>query len=325
VSDSARAGVVVGLDVAKDSVHVAVRPGGQQWRAATTAAGLRQLAERLIALAPRLIVLEATGGYEQPVVAALTVAGLPVSVVDPARVRHFARATGLLAKTDRLDAQVLARFAEQVAPAVRPLPDAAQRELALLVQRRRQLLDMLAAEEQRLDQQALFPRSPITGSLVAHVAYLRQQLADTDQALTAQLAAHPRWDATHALVRSMPGVGPVTAATLLAELPELGTLSRQEIAALVGVAPLARDSGRWRGQRRIGGGRAAVRQVLYMASLTAVRCRQSPLRTFYQQLRARGKLFKVALVACMRRLLVILNAMVRDGQPWTPARCAANT
>ena len=325
MSGAALAGAVVGIDIAKDSVHVAVRPGGQQWPAATTAAGLRQLAERLVAVAPRLIVLEATGGYEQPVVAALTAAGLPVSVVEPARVRHFARATGLLAKTDRLDAQVLARFAEQLEPAVRPLPDAVQRELALLVQRRRQLLEMLAAEEQRLEQQALFPRSPITGSLVAHVAYLRQQVADTDQALTAHLAAHPRWDATHALVRSVPGVGPVTAATLLAEVPELGRLSRQQIAALVGVAPLARDSGRWRGQRPIGGGRAAVRQVLYMATLTAVRCGGSPLRAFYQHLRARGKVFKVALVACMRRLLVILNAMVRDGQPWNPALCAVKT
>jgi transposase len=326
VTESASAGaIVVGIDVAKDSLEVAVRPAGPRWTAATSARGLRELAERLVAVAPRLIVLEATGGYEQPVVAALTAAGLSVSVVDPARVRHFARATGLMAKTDRLDAQVLARFAEQVAPAVRPLPDAVQRELALLVQRRRQLLEMLAAEQQRLDQQALFPRSPITGSLAAHVAYLQQQLADTDQALTAHLAAHPRWDVTHALVRSVPGVGPITAATLLAEVPELGQLSRQQIAALVGVAPLARDSGPWRGQRKIGGGRAAVRQVLYMATLTAVRCRQSPLRAFYRHLRARGKLFKVALVACMRRLLVILNAMVRDGHPWNPALCAAKT
>lgn len=324
MTSTASAGTVVGIDVAKDQVQVAVRPGGPHWTAATTATGLRQLTERLVGLAPRLIVVEATGGYEQPVVAALTGATLPVSVVEPARVRHFARATGLLAKTDRLDAAVLARFAEQVAPAVRPLPDAAQRELALLVQRRRQLLEMLAAEEQRLDQQARFPRSPITGSLAAHVAYLRQHLADTDQALTAHLSAHPRWDATHTLVRSVPGVGPITAATLLAELPELGTLSRQQIAALVGVAPLARDSGRWRGRRAIGGGRAALRQVLYMATLTAVRCRQSPLHQFYQQLRARGKEFKVALVACMRRLVVILNAIVRDAQPWDPTRCAAS-
>lgn len=317
--------VVIGIDIAKDTVEVAVRPAGTTWRAATSPVELGRLAERLGGLRPTLIVLEATGGYEQPVVAALSAAELPVSVVDPARVRHFARATGLLAKTDRIDALVLARFAEQLRPAVRPLPDAVQRELALLVQRRRQLLDMLAAEEQRLEQQALFPRSPITGSLVAHVAYLRQQLADTDQALTTHLAAHPRWDTTQALVRSVPGVGPVTAATLLAEVPELGTLSRQQIAALVGVAPVARDSGQRRGVRMIAGGRAAVRQVLYMATLTAVRCRQSPLRAFYHQLRTRGKEFKVALVACMRRLLVILNAMVRDGQPWNPTLCAAKT
>lgn len=315
--------VVVGIDVAKDTLEIAVRPPEATWRAGTSPQALSQLAAQLAELHPTLLVLEATGGYEQPVVAALSTAGLPVSVVDPARVRHFARATGLLAKTDRIDAQVLARFAEQVRPAVRPLPDAAQRALALLVQRRRQLLEMLAAEEQRLEQQAFFPTSPITGSLATHVAHLRQQLADTEQGLTTHLATHPRWDSTHAVVRSLPGVGPITAATLLAEVPELGTLSRQQIAALVGVAPLARDSGRWRGRRAIGGGRAAVRHVLYMATLTAVRCRHSPLRTFYQQLRARGKLFKVALIACMRRLLVILNAMVRDQRPWNPALCAA--
>lgn len=315
--------LVIGIDVAKVTLEVALRPGETTWRTGTSAHELQQLATQLAERRPTLIVLEATGGYEQPVVAALSAAALPVSVVDPARVRHFARATGLLAKTDRIDALVLARFAEQVQPAVRPLPDAAQRELALLVQRRRQLLEMLTAEEQRLEQQAFFPCSPITGSLAAHVAYLRQQLADTEQGLTQHLATHPRWDATHALVRSLPGVGPITAATLLAEVPELGTLSRQQIAALVGVAPLARDSGQWRGRRAIGGGRAPVRQVLYMATLTAVRCRQSPLRAFYQQLRARGKLFKVAIVACMRRLLVILNAMVRDQRPWDPALCAA--
>jgi transposase len=292
--------VVVGIDVAKDALEIAVRPAGPTWRAATSPRALSHLSARLAALGPALLVLEATGGYEQPVVAALSAAELPVSVVDPARVRHFARAVGLLAKTDRIDAQVLARFAEQVQPAVRPWPDAAQRELTLLVQRRRQLLEMLAAEEQRLEQQAFFPTSPITGSLAAHVTYLRQQLADTEQGLTTPVATHPRWDATHALVRSLPGVGPITAATLLAEVPELGTLSRQQIAALVGVAPRARDSGQWRG-------------------------RQSPLRTFYQQLRARGKVFKVAIVACMRRLVVILNAMVRDQRPWNPALCTART
>jgi transposase len=317
------ASLVVGIDVAKDALEIAVRPTGRPWRSGTSPRALSQLAARLAELGPELIVLEASGGYEQPVVAALSAAELPVSLVEPARVRHFARATGLLAKTDRIDAQVLARFAEQVRPALRPLPDAVQRELALLVQRRRQLLEMLTAEEQRLAQQAFFPTSPITGSLQAHVTHLRQQLADTDQGLTTYLATQPRWDPTHALVRSLPGVGPITAATLLAEVPELGRLSRQQIAALVGVAPMARDSGRWRGRRAIAGGRAAVRQVLYMAALTAVRCRHSPLRAFYQQLRARGKIFKVAIVACMRRLLVILNAMVRDQRPWDPARCAA--
>ncbi len=308
--------LVVGLDVAKDSVYVAVLPSGARWQSATTGAALLALAQRLAALAPQLIVLEATGGYEVPVVTALSTRELPVSIVAPSRVRAFAQASGLLAKTDRLDAGVLARFAQQVQPAVRPLPDDVQRGLQLLVQRRRQLLEMLAAEEQRLDQQALFRHSPITTSLTAHVTHLRQQLADTDRDLTAYLTTHPRWEATHQLLRSVPGIGPVTAATLLAELPELGTLRRQEVAALVGVAPMARDSGTWHGARRIRGGRAHVRRVLYMAALTATR--GGPLHAFYRHLRQRGKVFKVAIVACMRRLLTILNAILRDRRPWTP-------
>lgn len=306
--------LAVGLDISKDQVHVAVRPTGTTWQSKTTVRALTRLAERLVALHPTLVVLEASGGYEQPVAAALAMAGLPVSLVAPARVRAFARATGLLAKTDRLDAQVLARFAEQVQPAVRPLPDTTQRGLMLLVQRRRQLLDMLMAEEQRLAQQQLFPQSPIVASLTALVAHLKAQLDDLDRDLTAYLREHPQWDETHALLRSAPGIGAVTASTILADLPELGTLSRQEIAALVGVAPMARESGRWQGRRTIGGGRATVRRALYMAALTCTR--QGPLHDFYTQLRARGKPFKVAIVACMRRLLTILNAMLRDRRPY---------
>ena len=311
--------VVVGLDVGKTQLHLAVLPAGAReptarFTSATTARALTALATRLAALAPQLIVLEASGGYEQPVVAALAAADLPVSLVAPARVRAFAHATGLLAKTDRLDALVLARFAQQVQPAVRPRPDATQQGLRLLIQRRRQLLELLAAEEQRLDQQALFRHSPIVASLTALVAHLRAQLADLDRELAQYVAAHPQWDATSALLRSVPGIGDITSWTLLAELPELGTLSRQQIAALVGVAPMARESGRWQGRRTIRGGRATVRQALYMAALYATR--GGPLHAFYTQLRARGKPVKVAVIACMRRLLTICNALLRDRQPW---------
>jgi transposase len=312
----------VGLDIAKDCVQVAVLPQGTTWTSPTSRRGLADLVTKLTALAPSLLVLEATGGYEIPVASALHAAGLPVSIVAPPRVRDFAKALGILGKTDRLDAQVLARYAAQVAPALRPLPDEVERGLSLLVQRRRQLTDMLTMEEQRLDQQALFPRSPISASLAAHVDYLRHELDETNHALTTYLATHPRWDATHALLRSVPGIGPITAATLLADLPELGRLRRQEIAALVGVAPFARESGTWRGHRRIRGGRAELRHGLYMAALTCTRV-PGPLRLFYQQLRARGKPFKVALIACLRRLLTILNAILRDRRPWNPLAAAA--
>jgi len=314
----------VGLDIAKDRVQVAVLPQGTTWSSPTSRRGLASLVTKLTTLAPSLLVLEATGGYEIPVASALQSAGLPVSIVAPQRVRDFAKALGILGKTDRLDAQVLARYAAQVAPALRPLPDAVERGLSLLVQRRRQLTEMLTMEEQRLEQQALFPRSPIRPSLAAHVAYLRQELDDTNRALTTYLATHPRWDDTHALLRSVPGIGPITAATLLADLPELGRLRRQEIAALVGVAPFARESGTWRGQRLIRGGRADLRHALYMAALTSTRV-PGPLRQFYQQLRARGKPFKVALIACLRRLLTILNAILRDRRPWNPLAAAAKT
>ena len=305
----------IGIDVGKSQLEIAVYPSGERWESATTASALRRLAQRLAALEPALIVLEATGGYEVPVLGALAQAEVPVSLVAPQRVRAFAQATGQLAKTDRLDAAVLARYAAQLTPAPTPLPDAAQRALMLLVARRRQVDDMLVAERQRLDQQSLFPNSPVRADLEATIRFLEGSRHALDQQLHAQVKAHARWAEPLALLRSVPGVGAITAYTLLAYLPELGRLSRQQIAALVGVAPMAADSGQWRGRRRIRGGRADIRRVLYMAALTASRW-HPVLAPHYQQLRARGKEAKVALVACMRRLLILLNSILKHRTPW---------
>jgi transposase len=309
--------VSVGIDVGKTDVSIAVYPSGEAWTSATTAQALRTLARRLEALAPRVVVLEATGGYEIPVLGALAEREVPVSLVAPARVRAFAQATGQLAKTDRLDARLLAHYAAQLTPAATPRPDAAQRALMLLVARRRQVDDMLVAERQRLDQQSFFPDSPVRGDITATIAFLERSRGELDQALYAHVRAHAQFAEPLALLRSVPGIGPITAYTLLAFLPELGALSRQQVAALVGVAPFAAESGAWRGRRRIRGGRAAVRRVLYMAALTASRC-HPVLAPFYQQLRARGKPAKVALVACMRRLLLLLNSLLKTRTPWRP-------
>lgn len=310
--------VYVGIDVGKTELHVAVHPSGDTWTSATTVGALRTLARRIAALAlggPRVVVLEATGGYEVPVLGALTQQGVPVSLVAPGRVRAFAQAVGQLAKTDRLDAVVLARYAAQLTPSETTVPDAAQRALMLLVARRRQLDDMLVAERQRLEQQGFFPDSPVRTDIQATIAFLERSEAELDRQLHAYVAQHPRFAESLTLLRSVPGVGRVTAYTLLAFLPELGALSRQQIAALVGVAPMAAESGLWRGRRRIRGGRAAVRRVLYMAALTASRY-HPVLAPFYRALRARGKPAKLALVACMRRLLVLLNSLLKTRTPW---------
>ncbi len=313
--------MVIGIDVAKDSLVVAVHPSGETWTTGTTAKELRALAKRVRRLAPTLVALEATGGYEIPVLGALAAAEVPLSLVQPGRVRKFAGAHGQLAKTDVIDARIIAQFAAQMAPAPYTLPDAVQRGLMLLVARRRQIDEMLVAERQRLDQQQLFPDSPVRADVEETVAYLEAKRKDFDQQLHAYVAAHPRWTESAALLRSVPGVGPITVATLLAFLPELGTLSRQEIAALVGVAPMAADSGAWRGQRHVRGGRAMVRRVLYMAALAATR--HNPwLRPFFAQLCARGKTGKQALTACMRKLIVLLNSILKTKTPWqapTPA------
>ena len=305
----------VGIDVSKEGLDVAVAPVGESWCVRNTLEGIGELAARLAPQQPTLIVLEATGGFEATVAAVLATAGLPVAVVNPRQVRDFARSLGRLAKTDRLDAQVLARFAEAVQPTPRALPDAAAQRLRALCSRRRQLIEMLTAEQNRL------PRADaaVRPNVEAHIRWLRQQLTHLDGDLGKAVRESPIWRHKDDLLRSVRGVGPVLSATLLAELPELGTLNRKQIAALVGVAPLNRDSGTFRGKRVTWGGRAPVRRVLYMAALVGTRCNPA-LRGFYARLLLAGKPKKVALTACMRKLLVMLNAMLRDGTAWIPDR-----
>jgi len=317
-------GMYVGVDVAKAELVVAARPSDERWSVANDERGARTLAERLKRGAPALVVLEATGGYELAAVAALAAAGLPVVVANPRQVRDFARATGQLAKTDRIDAGVLALFAERVRPEVRPLPNEEAQELDAVLTRRRQLLEMLTAERNRLGQVAGRGRRPVKKSLKAHIAFLERELRVADTDLGAMVRASPAWREKDDLLRSVPGVGPVLSLTLLAELPELGRLSRREVAKLAGVAPLARDSGTLRGHRYVHGGRASVRAVLYMAALVATR-RNPVIRAFYERLLAAGKPKKLALVACMRKLLTILNAMARSGVRWEAPNALATT
>jgi transposase len=271
------------------------------------------LVDRLRELTPTLIVLEATGGIQLPVVGALAAAGLPVVAMNPRQVRDFAKATGKLAKTDRIDAQVLAHFADAVRPEVRPLPDAATRELAILVARRRQLLEMRVAEQNR--SRGVPPR--IRAQIREHITWLNRCLAELDREVSQLVRSSPIWRERVDLLRSTPGVGPVLSATMLADLPELGTLSHKQIAALVGLAPLNQDSGKKRGKRVVWGGRASVRGALYMATLVATR-HNPVIRTFYQRLLATHKPRKLALTACMHKLLTILNAMVRRQTRWAP-------
>jgi transposase len=307
----------IGIDVAKAWLDVASSTAERPWRVANDDDGIVALVADLTARAPRLVVLEATGGHERAVTAALTVAGIPVAVVNPRQVRDFARATGQLAKSDALDARVLALFAARVQPTPRPLPDATAQELAALLARRRQVLEMRVAEQNRRPS---LP-APLRPGLDAHVTWLSQQLADLDAELDRTLRASPAWRAKEDLLRSIPGIGPVVARTLLGELPELGTCDRWEVAALAGVAPLNADSGTRRGKRCTWGGRASVRAALYMAAVSA--SRHNPvIRPYYRRLRDQGKPVKVALVACMRKLLTMANAILRDGVPFradTPA------
>lgn len=303
--------IFVGIDIAKTDFVVACRPDGTSWTAPNDAPGITATVDRVRALAPSLIVLEATGGYETGLVAALAAAGLPVVVANPRQVRDFAKATGQLAKTDRLDAHLLALFAERVQPTPRPLPDAERQQLNALVTRRRQLLDMLAAERNRLEHAGALIRRNIT----EHIRWLERRVAAVDRDLDDTIQKSPVWRAKEHLLRTVPGVGPVVSRTLLADLPERGQLNRQQVAALVGVAPLARDSGTLRGKRLVWGGRAPVRAVLYMGALVAAR-RNVVIRAFYLRLIVAGKPKKVALTACMRKLLTILNAMMRTNTAW---------
>lgn len=303
--------VVVGVDVAKERLDVMVRPSGEQWSEANTEAGITALVRRLQPLGPGLIVCEATGGFERAAIAALAAAGLPVVVANPRQVREFARAMGQLAKTDQLDAGILALFAERVRPTPRPLPDAAAQLLDAVLTRRRQLLEMLTAEQNRLG----FAPKPLHRGIQAHIKWLQHQLDDVTKELAGLIEASPVWRAKDDLLQSVPGIGPIVSATLLGELPELGTLTHKQIAALVGVAPMARDSGTLRGKRMIAGGRASVRTALYLAAWCGRRWNPQ-LQAFYDRLKATGKPTKVALIACARKLLTILNAMVRDNRSW---------
>jgi transposase len=300
-------GIFVGLDISKDAVDVHVQPTGECFVAGTDEAALATVVQRVQAMAPTLVVLEATGGYEIPVAAALATAGLPVAVVNPRQIRDFARATGHLAKTDALDARVIARFAEAVQPAVRPLPTAQAQMLSDLVARRRQVVDMLGAELNRHRQARA---AQLQHRIAGHVAWLRQALGELDRDIAQLIRSSPVWRAQETLLTSMPGIGDVTAQALIADLPELGQLDRRRIAALVGLAPFNRDSGQWRGRRMIGGGRPAVRRALYMATIVAIQYNPA-IAAGYQRLVSGGRPKKVALVAAMRKLLTTLNAMLR--------------
>jgi len=305
----------IGIDVSKVTLDVAAHSSGERLQAENNEAGLKQLGEQLLALGPELVVMEASGGYERLCAAALAQAGLPVAVVNARQVRAFALATGVLAKTDAVDARVLAHFAAAVHPAVRPLPDEQRQTLDEILGRRRQLVGMLVMEKNRLAQ----ARTPgVRRDIKSLIAVLEKRIGGCDGELQRLIQASPVWRAQEDLLRSFNGIGPVNARVLLVELPELGTLNRKRIAALVGVAPISRDSGQHRGRRSIAGGRGQIRAALYMATVAAMRA-NAVIRAFYQRLRQAGKPAKVALVACMRKILTILNAMVRNQTRWQSA------
>jgi len=304
--------IFVGIDVSKAQLDVAIRPTGHRESVANDKAGIKALVKRLGKVGPAWIVLEASGGFERQVMHALVCAELPAVVVNPRQVRDFAKATGQLAKTDRIDAEMLARFGEAVRPALRPLPDTVTVELRALITRRRQITEMIVAERNRLAMAS----KAVTKRINAHIGWLESELEQVDKDLDRTIRHSPIWKLNEDLLRSVPGIGPVTSRVLLAELPELGKLNRKQISALVGVAPFNRDSGTLKGRRCIWGGRASVRAALYMAAWVATR-RNSVIRKFYTRLISAGKERKVALVACMHKLLTILNSMIKHKTRWS--------
>lgn len=307
--------VFVGIDVSKDRLDVHVSPSGQAFAVARDGKGLHELVERLRGVKPSLVAVEATGGFETVVAAAIAGAQLPLAVVNPAQVRHFAQAVGKRAKTDPIDAAVIARFAEAVKPEPRGLPDEAARLLAELVGRRAQIIEMLVAERQR-EKRASAVR--VHKSLARHIKMLEKELPEVDRDIDTMVRGSPVWREKEDLLITFPGVAHTITRGVLADLPELGRLTRREIASLAGIAPFTRQSGKWKGKSMIEGGRPSVRSALYMAALSAIRC-NPVMREFYQRLLARGKPKMVALIAVARKILTVLNAMLRDKRPWQPA------
>jgi transposase len=306
--------IYVGIDVSKERLDVAVLPSGEKRQFANNEDGMSKLIAKLRKKHPTLIVMEPTGGYEIPVAGALAAEDIPVAVVNARQIRDYARAVGKLAKTDRLDAMVIAEFAQRVQPEVRPLRDEENQEIKAIVSRRRQLTEMLSAEKNRM---AIAPKA-LKANIMAHIKWLKQEIDDLDSNLRQQIEDSPIWREKDNLLCSVPGIGKVLSATLLAELPELGSLNHRQIASLVGVAPFNRDSGTIRGKRRIWGGRASVRSALYMAAFVGTRY-NPVIKAFYMRLLERGKAKKVALVACMRKLLTIINSMIRYKKAWNYA------
>ena len=304
--------IFIGIDIAKDTIDISVLPSGDNWSVGTTPAELSETVDRLVALKPTNIVMEATGGYETRLVALLVTTGLPVAVVNPRQVRDFGRALGILAKTDAIDAHLIALFAEKVQPECRPIPTDDERALKELLIRRRQLVDMRTAE---LNRQQQTNSQQVYNSITQLIDFINHDLDTIEYEIDKRIKASPVWRAKEKLLQSVPGIGKVTASMLIVTLPELGQLNRRQIASLVGLAPMNRDSGTFRGRRMITGGRASIRSGLYMPILSAVRYNPK-IKQFYDRLIGAGKIEKVALTASMRKLLTMLNAIVRENQPW---------
>ena len=301
----------VGVDVSKADLEIGVIPGSKTWKVSNDGPGIQQLIDSLVSLSPSVIVIEATGGYETLVASSLAMAQLPVVVINPRHVRSFAKAIGVLAKTDRIDCLVLAQYGKSINPEPRPLKDEQAQELTAMLGRRKQLVEMLTMEKNRIDKTT----NSVLDYIHAHIVWLESQLQQVDNHLHNSIKNSPVWREKDKIIRSVPGAGPVLSVTLISELPELGILNRRQIAALVGVAPFNCDSGKRKGYRRVWGGRALIRSILYMATLSAVRC-NPVIRSFYKRLIAAGKKPKVSLTACMRKLLIIINSMVRNGSLW---------